>query len=87
MHLVQFMAFGLSLVAASPVVPKVKVIDECKAVDIVVDVLKLNKATPFCSSFLSVKTSTATAYATVTSTSTQQVQGPTITSTDYLAPV
>ncbi|KAK3373653.1 hypothetical protein B0T24DRAFT_703457 [Lasiosphaeria ovina] len=87
MHLTQFIAFGLPLVAASPVIPKPKPVDECKAVNIVVDVLKLNKATPFCSSFLSIKTSTATAYATVTSTSTKQVQGPTITSTDYLPPI
>lgn len=85
MHISKFLAFGLPLVAASPAAPKP--VDECRAVDIIVSVLKLNQATPFCSSFLAIQTSTATAYATVTSTSTQQVDGPTVTSTAYLPPM
>ncbi|KAG7008606.1 hypothetical protein G7Y79_00005g017470 [Physcia stellaris] len=41
---------------------------ECSKVTKIVDVLKLNKATPFCSSFLSIKPATATSVIKVTST-------------------
>ena len=41
---------------------------ECSKVTKIVDVLKLNKATPFCSSFLSIKPATATSVVKVTST-------------------
>ena len=41
---------------------------ECCKVVVIVDVLKIQKATPFCSSFLSIKPATSTATVTVTST-------------------
>lgn len=53
--------------------------DECAAINDIVDVLKLNGATPFCSSFLHIPASTSTAtvletatdYATLTDTVTR----------------
>ena len=41
---------------------------QCSKVQSVVDVLKLYAATPFCSSFLSIKTATSTSTIKVTST-------------------
>jgi hypothetical protein len=40
----------------------------CKAVDEIVSILKLEKATPFCSSFLSIPIQTATAVHTTSTT-------------------
>jgi len=80
MQIAKVLVFGLPLVAASPAFPG----EKCKVAKIV-SILKLNKATSFCSSFLGIETSTATAYATVTTTSTKEIDGPTVTSTTYLA--
>jgi len=85
MQFSKVLVFGLPLVAASPAAPR-KAVDGCKVAKIVA-VLKLNKATSFCSDFLNIETSTATSYATVTSTSTQEIDGLTVTSTSYLAPM
>jgi len=85
MQIARVLAFGLPLVAASPAARR-NAIDGCKVAKIVA-VLKLHQATSFCSAFLGIETSTATVYATETSTSTQEIDGPTVTSTSYLAPM
>ncbi|MCJ1244660.1 hypothetical protein MMC30_001859 [Trapelia coarctata] len=55
----------------------------CKEVVIIVNVLKLYKATPFCSSFLHISTATTTSVVTTTST-TQLTTGTTTTSYVFL---
>ncbi|KAF3905030.1 hypothetical protein AA313_de0205103 [Arthrobotrys entomopaga] len=65
--------------------------DVCKEVVLIVDLLKLNKATPFCSSFLGIKTATvqattvSTSFATATITNDVYTTVTEIASTEVIA--
>lgn len=76
---------ALPLSLASPVLVGPRSVDVCHAVVVVVDLLKLNNATPFCSSFLGIKTSTSTVQSTqAPSTTTVTVQAPESTVTSVV---
>jgi hypothetical protein len=76
--------FGSSLAIAaiafgSPLLEE-RQVNICKEVDFIVTILKLEKATSFCSSFLGIKTATAFTTTTPVTLTTLVLPGPTVTS-------
>jgi hypothetical protein len=59
-----------AIVVASPLAERTLSPSACHEVDLLVDLLKLYKATPFCSSFLSIPTHTTTTVSVTSTTAT-----------------
>jgi hypothetical protein len=82
MHFYQsfsILSFAAAVIASPVPAPGTPPARECKAVQGIVDVLQLAKATPFCSSFLKIPVSTSVSTATVYSTLIQTTDVPVAT--------